>query len=218
MRTSRRAGRKVHLIRRHPWVFLIVVTVVGFVLDIATKRWAVAGLEPREQVRLIGNVLSLVLVYNTGGVFGLDPRELMPWLPLNPFFYVFNVIAIGIVLFYYRMVRGKDMLAQWGLALILPGALGNAADRVLHPARGVVDFIMVDLGVWPADPWPIFNFADIYVTVGVGIIIASIIRDEIRARKGDAAENEAPSTGESTATASPPDRDEPNAVSAKALP
>ena len=180
MLTSRRAALPVNLIRKHPWIFLAAVAVVGFVLDIATKRWAVAALEPRQQIKVVGDALSFVLVYNKGALFGLDPRNLLPWLPLNLVFYVFSVVAIAIVFYYYRMVHGKDTLAQWGLALVLPGALGNATDRILHPDRGVVDFIMVDLNVWPLDPWPIFNLADIYVTVGVLAIIASIIRDEIR--------------------------------------
>lgn len=65
---------------------------------------------------------------------------------------------------------------HWGVALITPGALGNLFDRLVYPARGVVDFIMVDLGFPPFNPWPIFNIADIYITVGVAIILFEFIR------------------------------------------
>jgi signal peptidase II len=51
-----------------------------------------------------------------------------------------------------------------GLVLILGGALGNTSDRVI---RGyVVDFIHVP-------HWPVFNFADVWVTVGVALVLWS---------------------------------------------
>ena len=59
------------------------------------------------------------------------------------------------------------------LGLIAGGAIGNLIDRLLH-AR-VVDFILVDLGVWPLDPWPVFNVADVVLVVGVGLIGLDVI-------------------------------------------
>ncbi len=164
--------------RKHKWFFFAIVAVIGFALDMLTKRWAVATLAAGEQVRLLGDVLSLVLVYNKGGIFGLDPRRLVPNLPVDLFFYAFSVIAIIIVTVYYRAMASRDTFARWGLALVMPGALGNLFDRVVHPQLGVVDFIMVNLHVPPADPWPVFNFADIYLTVGVLMILTGVMREE----------------------------------------
>ena len=61
--------------------------------------------------------------------------------------------------------------------LILGGALGNAIDRVcahfaLGGLHGVRDFISVDLGFPPANPWPTFNIADSGITVGFLILVA----------------------------------------------
>lgn len=174
------AGVCIHVswTKRHKWAFFAIVAVIGFALDILTKRWAVATISAGEQVRVLGDVLSFVLVYNKGGIFGLDPRRLVPNLPVDLFFYAFSVVAIVIVTVYYRAMASRDTFARWGLALVMPGALGNLFDRIVHPELGVVDFIMVDLRVPPADPWPVFNFADIYLTVGVLMILAGVAREE----------------------------------------
>jgi signal peptidase II len=51
--------------------------------------------------------------------------------------------------------------------------VGNLLDRLIY-AR-VVDFILVDVGVWPLNPWPVFNVADIVLVVGVGLIALDIL-------------------------------------------
>ncbi len=162
---------------------LAVVSILGFALDIGTKLWAEAALERGVHVPVLGNLLSFVLVYNKGAVFGLNPGVWMPWMPVNAVFSVFMIAAMVVVLLYYRSSASDDRLVRWGLALVMPGALGNLYDRIVRPGTGVVDFIMVDLGVWPADPWPVFNFADMYVTVGVGFILLSLALEEWRRRK-----------------------------------
>jgi signal peptidase II len=163
---------------RNKWFFLAGITSLGFALDIVTKHMAVAGLTPGQPVHLVGDVFGLVLVYNRGAVFGIDPAHWLPGFPVNLFFIIFSLIAVAVVGLYYRAIAGHDAVARWGLAFILPGALGNVLDRVIAPGRGVVDFCMMNLHFPPFDPWPIFNAADAYVTVGVGLILLSIVRDE----------------------------------------
>jgi signal peptidase II len=77
------------------------------------------------------------------------------------------VILIG---YYFSKLSGKDPAekwAQWGLSLVLGGALGNYIDRL---ARGfVVDFIQAH---WKDQAyWPSFNVADMAICVGVGMLI-----------------------------------------------
>jgi len=62
---------------------------------------------------------------------------------------------------------------KWGLTLILPGALGNLLDRILHRPwrRGLHQ----DRG-FRYLYWPIFNMADVYVTVGVGLFLSIFCR------------------------------------------
>lgn len=165
------------------WVFGGVAA-VGLAVDLLTKYWVANTLRVGEVVPLLGRVLQFTLVYNKGAIFGLDPRALNPAFPTNGVFYVFSLIALVVLVVYYRNLKGESMLMHWGVALITPGALGNLFDRLFYPSRGVVDFIMVNLGFPPFNPWPIFNVADIFITVGVGIILVEFLRESLT-RRGD---------------------------------
>jgi signal peptidase II len=165
------------------WVLLAVVAAAGFLIDWWTKRLAVVHLSSLEPYRIIGDWLELVLVYNKGAVFGLDPRHIIPGFPVNLFFTVFHVLAVIVLLLYYGYLKSSDLLMRWALVVILPGALGNLFDRIMHPAEGVVDFVKMDLRVWPFNPWPVYNMADAFVTAGVALLIVCFILEDRRRKK-----------------------------------
>jgi signal peptidase II len=171
---------------KHRWWILIVVTAAGFIIDWWTKYLAAKYLSQSAPCRLAGSYLELVLIYNRAAIFGIDPRHYISWFPVNQFFAFFTAFAsIGMVV-YYRYLKKTDILMHWALAVILPGALGNLFDRILYPARGVVDFIKADIGFWPFNPWPVFNMADAWVTIGIGLMILSFILEERRRKKAGA--------------------------------
>lgn len=159
---------------------LVAVAAAGFFIDWWTKYLAVQHLNMFEPRQVVGSWLELVLVYNKGAVFGLDPTRLIPGFPVNIFFTVFHVIALVVLALYYRYLRNSDRLMLWALAIIFPGALGNLFDRLVHPASGVVDFIKMDLRIWPFNPWPVYNMADAFVTIGVVMMIICFLLENRR--------------------------------------
>ena len=80
------------------------------------------------------------------------------------FFSIFS-ITVGILLILFAIMNEKK-LASIALALIASGAIGNALDRIYF--GGVIDFI--DIFVYNLH-WPAFNFADIFITTGVCMLI-----------------------------------------------
>jgi signal peptidase II len=83
-----------------------------------------------------------------------------------------------LLFFYYRSIPKTERTMHWGIAFILPGAMGNLFDRVLHAQKGVVDFIKI--GLYPDLYWPIFNLADVFVTVGVVLLVFCFLTEEMR--------------------------------------
>jgi signal peptidase II len=83
-----------------------------------------------------------------------------------PFFTVVTLAAVAFVLGAYRKLREGQRLQQLALVLVLAGALGNYADRVAR--RYVIDFI--DWGISDLR-WPTFNVADVFLVVGVGLML-----------------------------------------------
>ena len=173
---------------KHRWWILIIAALTGFLFDWWTKVQAVSHLTIGHPVHVMGTWLQFTLLYNKAALFGLDPRHLVPGFPVNSVFTIFTSIAIVALIGYYAYLKKSEVLMHLGLAMVLPGAIGNLFDRIVYPGRGVVDFIMVDLKVWPFNPWPVFNMADAYVTVGVIMLLISIVFEEQR-RKSSSSRN-----------------------------
>lgn len=173
---------------KHKWKLLFTVSVIGLFLDWYTKYLAASKLQGGIEVPVIGNILQWQLIFNKGALFGMNPKAWIPSFPTNIFFYVMSVIAMILILFYYKNIETNAKFSYWGISLIMPGALGNLLDRIIRPGQGVVDFIRVDLGFWPFNPWPIWNLADAYITIGVSLIILDLWLLE-RSKKRTKADN-----------------------------
>ncbi len=127
-------------------------------LDQLTKALVLRTVEPGESIDVIGSLLQLTLVRNTGAAFGLF-RGASGLLVLAS--------LAGLGFFGLVIARRPPILTAFAAALIAGGALGNLLVRAFRPwpFRGaVVDF--VDFRFWPA-----FNVADMAVTVGAALLL-----------------------------------------------
>lgn len=140
-----------------------MVALVVLVLDQLTKRWAVSALSDGDEIHVFWT-LQFNLAYNTGMAFskgtGLGP--------------VIALLALLVVIVLVVSAAHVDTpLARVAAGMLIGGALGNLLDRVFRGDRvlhgGVVDFIDFQ---W----WPIFNVADIGVTVGAVLFALSSLR------------------------------------------
>ena len=158
------------------YAFLVVLAVVTAAADLWTKAWALKHLEkdglrlpPRE---IIKDRLTFVLAHNPGGAWGMLHNQ--PEKIRRPFFVLVSAIAVVVIVSMYRKLDPRQKALQWGLPLVLGGALGNLVDRLRFGQ--VVDFIDVRAD-WigklnkvfggAGDHWPTFNVADIAICVGV---------------------------------------------------
>lgn len=146
--------------------------VLSLVADQASKQWARAALGPEGSGRskaVIGKALSFHYAENPGIAFSM-------FRDLRGGRFVLAGLAIAALVMVVRYLRSTDASQRTlhvALGLIAGGAVGNLIDRLIY-AR-VVDFILVDVGVWPLNPWPVFNVADIVLVVGVGLIALDIL-------------------------------------------
>ncbi|PTR32217.1 signal peptidase II [Rhodococcus sp. OK519] len=158
---------------------LVVIAVVVLALDLLTKVLAVALIDPKDPVRIIGDTVTLTLIRNPGAAFSMATG--MTWL--------LTLVAVGVVIGVIRI--GRTLRSPWwalGLGLVLGGALGNLIDRIFRspgPLQGhVVDFVSVG---W----WPVFNVADSSIVCGAILLVALTLfgiepSGDTVSRKGDA--------------------------------
>ena len=140
----------------------LVIAVVVVIVDQLTKWWAVTHLDDRD-VDVIGS-LRFHLAHNTGMAFskgtGLGP--------------IIGVVALLVVVgLLVSIGRESSPLYTPAVGLIVGGAVGNVIDRLFRSPGwfrgGVVDFIDLQ---W----WPIFNVADICVTVGGALLLLTTLK------------------------------------------
>ena len=145
--------------RRRLLILLFSITVVVLVLDQLSKVWALDNLEDGIRRVLVGDLLGLQLVFNSGAALSIGTG--MTWL--------LTLVAVAVIVFIIRASR-RIGSRGWAVALglLLGGALGNLMDRLFREpgfARGhVVDFIAY---------WHVFvgNVADIAIVVAAVMIV-----------------------------------------------
>ena len=152
----------MHVVRKAASILIPLMMLVG--CDHVTKYAAKAELESQPPKELIASVLELRYVENTDIGFSL-----LRWIPeevRRPLVLVLG--AVGITVLVVMLLRRPVPLgSRVALVLILGGALGNYTDRL---ARGyVVDFIHLR-------HWPVFNAADIWLSVGLGLMALAALR------------------------------------------
>ncbi len=140
-----------------------------FLLDVVTK-WIVQQTLPLgRSVEVLGDVFRLTHIMNPGAAFGLHIGEHSRL--------VFILLTICALLFLggmYWYAARRDYLRLVAVSLLVGGALGNLLDRVRFP-EGVVDFLDVGFGTMR---WPVFNVADMGITVGAVLLAVSIWQEE----------------------------------------
>ncbi len=82
---------------------------------------------------------------------------------------VISAVALVIVVGLLVRRRSRDILRDVSLALLLAGVLGNLTDRLLY--GHVIDFLLFDLHIRFAHPWPAFNVADSCISVAVVLFV-----------------------------------------------
>ena len=141
-------------------------------LDLFTKQLVQAHLHIGDKRPVIEGFFYLTHVRNPGGAFGILANS-----PENVrliFFVGISLLAIGIILSFFRKLAPGDRLPALALAMILGGAVGNLVDRVR--LGEVVDFLHVRL--WKGYSWPDFNLADSFIVVGVGLLLMELLATE----------------------------------------
>ncbi len=147
---------------------LIAVGVLTVVLDQGTKAAVRAWLPVYDSVAVIPGFLDFTYVQNTGAAFGLLNSADVPFKPV-----IMTVVALTALIaisVYAMKTSSQDPLGQFGLALVMGGAIGNLIDRVT--TGYVVDFVDAYWGDWHF--WA-FNVADAAITVGACLLILDML-------------------------------------------
>ena len=142
----------------------LAAVIILILLDQFTKYLAVQHLLPLQGGKiLIPGVFRLLYLENRGSAFGMLQNK-------QTFFIIFTIIVLVAILIVYSHIpkTARMLFLRIDLVLIFAGAIGNFIDRIRQGF--VVDFLYFEL-----IDFPIFNVADIYVTVGCILLILLLL-------------------------------------------
>lgn len=155
--------------------FAAVVLIV--LLDQITKYWAMSRLFSGDEIVVVPNVFYLTFATNNGAAWSLFSGQRVILL---------LVTVVSLVLICFVLWRGwvTTRIGRWGVFFVLGGAIGNFLDRAFRTGGLVVDFFDFRL-----INFPIFNVADVFITVGgvmFGIfVLQTAIHDYRQKKSGD---------------------------------
>ena len=144
--------------------YINLITILSiFILDRLTKIYIIYLDKINSGSELyLSKYLNIYLIWNKGiafGLFSLDEKNFYNYLT------IFIFIIIVLILFWIIKSKG---IQKYALLMISGGALGNLFDRIFY--RAVPDFIDLHINNFH---WFIFNIADIFITIGVSLMILS---------------------------------------------
>lgn len=138
-------------------LFIVLLIIADQIIKIFTIKY----LAPSGSFVVLKNILSFTYVENRGAAFGIlqDGR----W-----FFIIVTIVILTVLSVYIRKHQNKDVFFNLSVSLIYAGAIGNFIDRLF---RGyVVDMIHATF-----IDFPVFNFADCLIVVGVILLYVYIL-------------------------------------------
>lgn len=142
------------------WIWCAVIA-AGIIIDQVTKLIVTQNMELYSSAPFIPKIMEFRYILNTGAAWGMFSENRWVFLIISGV----ALVILPIILYKYRNL---PFLFGFSLSLIISGAAGNMIDRVFSGA--VVDFLnflFVD--------FPVFNFADICVTVGAALMFVYLI-------------------------------------------
>ena len=141
----------------------ILIFIILISLDLISKYLVFNNIDLYQFIS-VTPFFDITHIHNFGVSFGLFAGTLSP----------LYLIIIGLIVVFfiiYLLVNAKDKLEQWGLFIIICGAFGNIIDRFINGY--VIDFIYLHINQYY---WPAFNFADIYISIGIIMILLNVLK------------------------------------------
>lgn len=137
-----------------------------FLLDQLIKLIVIKNMELLEEIKIIRNFFSLYYVKNTGAAFSIFGNKTF-------FLILVSIISLLFLKYYIKKIDKVNTLSIISLGMVIGGILGNLFDRLIYKA--VIDYLAFDIFTYA---FPVFNLADICITIGTLLTIISILLED----------------------------------------
>lgn len=143
------------------------ITAIILIIDQIIKIIIRSNLNEYQEIKIIKNFFSITFLKNTGAAFSILKNSTL----------LLIIISVLFILLISKYIKKEEKnltkLDVYSYGIILGGIFGNLLDRIIH--KGVIDYLSFRFFSYY---FPVFNFADICITVGIALLIISTIINE----------------------------------------
>ena len=151
---------KLNIFKNKIFVSCLIIFIF-FLIDRITKELVIRYVENNFDYEIFtSNYLNIILTWNDGIAFGLLSQN------DSLIYNLISLLIFTIILVLVWMLKSNYGISFFALLLIIGGAVGNFYDRIIN--KSVPDFIDFHVGEFH---WFVFNFADVFISIGVIIMI-----------------------------------------------
>ncbi len=150
-------------------IFEVLFFILLLVADLVTKAIVDANMTLGQSIVAIEGVLNFTYVHNTGAAFSMFEGKML-------YFYIITPISFAIFTWYLVKNHKDSILQNISVVMILAGMLGNFYDRVVYQyVRDMIHATFIDFPIW--------NVADMWLVIGVGLLVIYLIMEIVKELK-----------------------------------
>ena len=157
---------------RNKIIVLVVLSVAILALDLITKYVICGMFAENEGITAIPYLFNIIVVHNEGAAWGILSGNQIGLI-------ILSILLFAFLIWYFVKEKKKSWLLVVSMAFIYGGCIGNLFDRIVFGY--VRDFIQ--FAFWQS--FPIFNFADVFLTVGVILFAIYLIIFLVKKEKSE---------------------------------
>lgn len=145
---------------------IYLISLILLIVDQLVKLLIKSTFKLHEELELIPNFFSLHYLQNDGAAFSILQNK-------TYLLVIVAIICLGIMVYYIQKEQTFTKLSSISLGLILGGIIGNLLDRIIY--KKVIDYLSFTFFTYN---FPVFNIADVGITVGALLLIVSCLKEE----------------------------------------
>ena len=146
--------------------FVYTIAMGFMLLDQLIKLIVTANMNLHDEISIIPNFFSLYYIKNTGAAFSIFGNKTL-------FLIIISLICLIVLKNYIKKLKSVTNLSIISLGLMTGGIIGNLFDRILY--KSVIDYLSFNFFGYS---FPVFNLADIGITVGAALLILDLIIED----------------------------------------
>lgn len=145
-----------------------LTSVIVLLIDQIVKLLIKTNMNLNEEISIIPNFFSIQYLKNTGAAFSILENQTI-------LLAITSIICISVIIYYLKKEENLTTAMYLSFGMVLGGILGNLIDRIFY--QGVIDFLSFQIFNYN---FPVFNIADIGITIGVLLLIIIYISRDIK--------------------------------------